>query len=70
MPESLFVRRPFRKSRLIVAVVGSVALHGSLVAMAMLHPFDKSWKVEIKDTDLDTGPVLGEQVQETHSSEG
>lgn len=64
MPESLFARRPFRKGRLIAAVIGSVALHGSLVAMAMLHPFNKTWNVEIKETDLDTGPILGEQVQE------
>ena len=64
MPESLFVRRPFRKSRLIVAVVGSFALHGTLVGLAALRPLFKTSNIEIKDTDLDTGPVIGEQVQE------
>ncbi len=64
MPESLFVRRPFRKSRLIAAVVGSFLLHSSLVGLAALRPLFKTTNIEIKDTDLDTGPVLGEQVQE------
>ena len=64
MPESLFVRRPFRKSRLVVAVIGAVLLHGSLVAIAALHPFTKSWVIPDPVTDLDTGPVVGEPVQE------
>lgn len=64
MPESLFVRRPFRKSRLIVGIIGAVLIHGSFVAIAALHPFDKSWNLPIKDTELDTGPVVGEPVQE------
>jgi TonB family protein len=62
--ESLFSHRPFRKRRLFFAAVGALFLEGSLVVIAAVWPIQKSWPIPSIETQLDTGPVLGETVQE------
>lgn len=64
MPESLFAPRRFRRSYLITCFVGALVLEGSLVGIAQIYKHDKSWDNMPPITELDTGPVLGEQVQE------
>lgn len=64
MPESLFAPRRFRRSYLIGCFVGALVLEGSLVGIAEIYKHDKSWDNAPVITELDTGPVLGEPVQE------
>ena len=49
---------------MVVAVIGAILIHGSFVGFAALRPLFITSDIKIQDTDLDTGPVLGEQVQE------
>ena len=62
--ESLFANRPLRKRRLIIMVLVSLLLHGSLVGLAAIWPSQKSWNIPPVVTEIDTNPVLGETVQE------
>ena len=62
--ESLFSHRPFRKRRLFISAVVAILLECSLVGLAAIWPQQKSWTIPETVTQLDTGPVLGEQVQE------
>jgi TonB family protein len=62
--DSLFSQRPFRKRRLFFAFVMAILLEGSLVLVAAIWPAQKSWTIPPTVTQLDTGPVLGETVQE------
>ena len=64
MPESLFAPRRFRRSYLIACFVGALVLEGALVGIAEIYKHDKSWDIPPTITELDTGPVLGEPVQE------
>ncbi len=62
--ESLFSHRPFRKRRLFISAVAAILLECSLVGVAAIWPYYKSWKIPEQVTNIDTGPVLGETVQE------
>ena len=64
MPESLFAPRRFRRSYLIACFAGALILEGSLVGLAQIYAHNKSWDLPPVVTELDTGPVLGEPVQE------
>jgi TonB family protein len=62
--DSLFSQRPFRKRRLFICGVVAILMEASLVGLAAIWPAQKSWNIPPTVTQLDTGPVLGEQVQE------
>ena len=64
MPESLFAPRRFRRSYLVACFAGALVLEGSLVGIAQIYAHNKSWDIAPVVTELDTGPVLGDPVQE------
>ena len=64
MPESLFAPRSFRRSYLFACFAGALVLEGSLIGIAQIYAGYKSWDIPVPITELDTGPVLGEPVQE------
>lgn len=64
MPESLFAPRRFRRSYLVACFAGALVLEGSLIGLAQIYAGNRSWDLPPVITELDTGPVLGEPVQE------
>ncbi len=62
--ESLFSQRPFRRRRLLFCLIGALFIEGSFVGLAAIWPQYKSWEIPETITQIDTGPVLGETVQE------
>lgn len=64
MPESLFRPRRFRRSYLAACFAGAVLIEASMVGVAAIWPRQLSWKIPDQITEIDTGPVLGEPVQE------
>jgi protein TonB len=62
--ESLFSQRPFRKRRLFICGVVAILMEASLVVAAQIWTIPRSWTIPETVTQLDTGPVLGETVQE------
>lgn len=60
MPESLFMRRPPRRGRFVLMVLGSFAFHYGLVGVGAIFTRDTSWDVKEPPVELELADKLGD----------
>ena len=60
MPESLFMRRPPRRGRFVLVLIGSLAFHSCFVLIGQIFSRDNSWDVKEPPVELDLADKLGE----------
>ena len=60
MPESLFMRRPPRRGRFVLVLIGSLAFHYSFVLIGYIFARDNSWDVNVPPVELDLADKLGD----------
>ena len=60
MPESLFMRRPVRRGRIVLMVVGSIAFHFAIVGVGAVFTRDTSWDVKDPPVELELADKLGD----------
>lgn len=60
MPDSLFMRRPPRRGRLVLAFLASLAFYGSIYVAGAIFERDNSWDVKEPPVELDLADKLGD----------
>ncbi len=60
MPESLFMRRPPRRGRFVLMVVGSVLFHYAIVGVGAIFTRDTSWDIPTPPVELELADKLGD----------
>ena len=60
MPESLFMRRPPRRGRFVLMLVGSLAVHYAIVGVGAVFTRDTSWDVKEPPLQIDLADKLGD----------
>ena len=60
MAESLFMRRPPRRGRFILMLVGSLLVHASFYVIGAIFQRDTSWDVKEPPVELDLADKLGD----------